>query len=130
MIVAVGPVASSRRAVGGIPSTCITIARMTPPWVTQTIGRARAGVRVDDVARRREAALGHLGVRLALLPAGAAGEPARVALGVARLDLVGREPEPLADVDLAPAARRRSARGRCAAAISSAVSRARGRSDE
>ena len=38
VIVAVGPVESSRRADGGIPSTCITIERITPPCVTHTTG--------------------------------------------------------------------------------------------
>ena len=80
-----------------------TSARMTPPCVTQTTGAFAPACCSAIAAAAARAARAHLGVRLALLPAGAAGEPARIALGVACLHLCGREPQPLPDVDLAPA---------------------------
>ena len=81
-----GPVASSRRASGGMPSTCMHD-RADHAAVRDADDRVACAPACapHDVTRRRQAARRHLRVRLALLPAGAAGEPARVALGIARL---------------------------------------------
>ena len=125
----VRPVASSRRASGGMPSD-VHHDRADHAAVRDADDRVRAaGVRPHDVASRLQAPRGHLEVRLALLPAGAAGEPACVAVGIPRLDLLRREAEPLADVDLAPACVERRLEPGDPGDLR-AVSRARGRSEE
>ena len=104
----------------------MTMARITPPCVTHTTGSRGARMPLRDLARGRQRALGHLGVRLALLASRCRRRAsARSRRGSAPRTSSGREAQPFADVDLAPACVEGRLEARCARDLLRRLARAR-----
>ena len=93
-----GPRRVRRHSLRSIPSACASKARIGPPWRTQSTrpSGCASAICVD----RRDHAIAHGRMRLAVVPAVAAQHVPREAVGEALLDLAGRQSRPLADVDL------------------------------